>query len=315
MISGKIISLLLSGAKGIDREKELHSVSDWKRHVFANLVSYDTWFDRAVVGGFCSDRLAYVFLSGYQCALHTMFPLLAVDKIAAFCVSEKGGNAPRAIQTKFRKVDSHYTATGTKTFVTCAEEVDILLIAARDSDIVSDRPSIKVFYLDSSSEGVLIKEDKVLPFMPELKRGRLTISNCSFPEEQMLDGDGYSEAIKPFSPLETLYIMAAGVAYMMRLASLYEWPDLFLEQSLAVLTAIQGANSENPEAAENQILIAGLKEQIKGLVLLTEQDEYWRNVDLDTQKRWLRDKVMLMMPDKAHSVRQERAWQHFRTRE
>jgi hypothetical protein len=312
MLDKELVSLLLREDVELSASMESHSVSQWRSEIFANLGRYETWLDKAMAGGFLSDRLAYVFLSGYQAALHAKFPMLNPAKIAAFCVSEEGGNRPRAIQTTMQSEGGGYKLDGRKTFVTCADDADELLVAVCDPSMSVTRPHIKILHLDGGVKGARIEEDKVLPFMPELKRGRLTLDGCTCPAASLLEGDGYADYIKPFSPLEALYVMAAGVSYMVRLARLYAWPEPFIEQSVAVLVSIQGANFTDPEAMENQIFISGLKEQVKALVMLTENADYWADADPEVYKRWLRDKVMLMMPDRAHAVRLERAWQGLR---
>lgn len=312
MLDKELVSLLLREDVVLGASTEGYSVSQWRSEIFTNLGRYSTWLDKAMAGGFLSDRLAYVFLSGYQAALHAKFPMLNPYKIAAFCVSEQGGNRPKAIQTSMQGEGEGYKLDGSKTFVTCAEYADELLVAACDLSKTMTRPHIKILHLAGVVKGARIEEDKVLPFMPELKRGRLTLDGCICPASSLLEGDGYADYIKPFSPLEALYVMAAGVSYMVRLARLYAWPEFFIEQSFAVLVSIQGANFSDPEAIENQIFISGLKEQVKALVVLTEHADYWADSDPEVHKRWLRDKVMLMMPDRAHGVRLERAWQNLR---
>ncbi|MBL4608340.1 MAG: hypothetical protein JKY01_11010 [Pseudomonadales bacterium] len=312
MLNKDVSSLLLSQDVDLSLPEEGGSILKWKSEVFSNLACYDSWLDKAMAGGFLSDRMAYVFLSGYQAALHAKFPMLSADKLGAFCVSEEGGNRPKAILTSFQKEGGNYKLNGIKTFVTCAEDADELLVAAFDSALASPRPAIKIFHIDAAVEGACIEEDKTLPFMPELKRGRLTLDGCMCSAASLLEGDGYADYIKPFSPLEALYVMAAGVSYMMRLARLYQWPDTFVEQCFALLISIEGASFCEPETVENQIFISGLKEQIKALVIMTENPGYWAESDPDVYKRWLRDKVMLMMPDRAHSIRLERAWQNLR---
>lgn len=312
MLDKELVSLLLREDVVLGESAENYSVSQWRSEIFTNLGPYSTWLDKAMAGGFLSDRLAYVFLSGYQAALHATFPMLNPNKIAAFCVSEQGGNRPKAIQTSMQVEGDRYKLDGSKTFVTCAEDADELLVAACDLSMSMTRPHIKILHLPGIVKGARIEEDKVLPFMPELKRGRLTLDGCICPVSSLLEGDGYADYIKPFSPLEALYVMAAGVSYMVRLARLYAWPEPFIEQCFAVLVSIQGANFSDPEAIENQIFIGGLREQVKALVVLTENADCWDDSDAEVHKRWLRDKVMLMMPDRAHGVRLERAWQSLR---
>ena len=314
MISSALISLLLSESMPAKPGIEIESISQWKKDIFANLEKYGTSLEMAIAGGYLSDRMAYVFLSGYQAALHSNFPVLTAGKLGAFCVSEEGGNRPKAILTSMQPVSEGYVLNGSKTFVTCAEEADELLVAACDSTAdVNGRPQIKILHVQANVDGALIHEDKTLPFMPELKRGRLTLDGCMCSSSSLLSGDGYADYIKPFSPLEAFYVMAAGVGHMIRLARMYDWPNSFIEQCLAVLVSIQGANFDEPEAPENQLLINGLRETTKGLVGATEATSFWAHADAEIQKRWLRDKVMLMMPDRAHSIRLERAWQGFRS--
>ena len=43
---------------------------------------------QAVKGGLLADRMAWVFVAGYQCALRHTFAELPTDGIAAFAVSE-----------------------------------------------------------------------------------------------------------------------------------------------------------------------------------------------------------------------------------
>ena len=61
-----------------------------------------TWrnpMDRAIVAGFAADRVGWAFASGYQAALHSLFPGASEDMICALCVTEEEGNSPKAIKT------------------------------------------------------------------------------------------------------------------------------------------------------------------------------------------------------------------------
>jgi alkylation response protein AidB-like acyl-CoA dehydrogenase len=65
--------------------------------------------ERAIRGGFDADRVGWAFASGYQAALRALVPGLGDDTVAAFCVTEEGGNRPRDIRTTISLPD----ATGT----------------------------------------------------------------------------------------------------------------------------------------------------------------------------------------------------------
>ncbi|MAR28106.1 MAG: hypothetical protein CMD51_01000, partial [Gammaproteobacteria bacterium] len=49
---------------------------------------------QAVQGGLLADRLAWVFVAGYQCALRHTFAQLPADSMAAFAVSEDRKGEP-----------------------------------------------------------------------------------------------------------------------------------------------------------------------------------------------------------------------------
>ena len=54
----------------------------------------DSLTAQAVKGGLLADRMAWVFVAGYQCALRHTFSELPADGIAVFAVSEDRKNDP-----------------------------------------------------------------------------------------------------------------------------------------------------------------------------------------------------------------------------
>ena len=290
----------------------ISSVSEWKLKVMPLMAEWDNTIDCSIVGGFYSDRLAWAFLSGYQSALRSQFPFLPNNKLVAFCVSEKGGSRPKAMMTVMRKLPCGYELAGRKTFVTCADEADQLLIAV-NSALAEDaaRPEIKVVSLAADAPGLTIEEDKTMPFIPELKRGCLLLDDCPVSDEQVLPGDGYAAHVKPFSPLEAPHIMAAGLGYFISLAVRLAWPKEILEQALSILIALKAMDCTESEAPLFQVLTNGLREQVKALIQLADNDSFWLGADQDERKRWQRDKIILMMGDKAHGVRLTRARDYY----
>lgn len=294
------------------RNRSVPSVLIWRDEVLPKLTAWTEPLERAMVGGFMADRLAFAFLAAYQAALQKHFPFLNPTQLSAFCVSEQGGSKPKAMNTLLRAEKQGYLINGAKTFVTCADNAQCLLVAVRDALSDAERPQIKIVVLDAKAAGVCVEEDKVLPFMPELQRGRLQLRDCYCPIEAVLSGDGYALHVKPFSPLEAFFVMAAGVGYLLALARQYDWPDVFVEQCVCLLHAIQSADFDRPENSVNQLLLNALRQQLRALVEQTEQAQFWHKVDEDTKTRWLRDKSMLMFSDRAHTIRLERAWQQLR---
>src|SRR4029079_19345048 len=91
-----------------------------------------TTVERAVIGGARADRVGYAFAIGYSTALEA----LVGEGSAALCVTEEGGNHPRAIQT--RLFDAR--VTGSKRWATLADHATHLLVAATEGADAAGRP-------------------------------------------------------------------------------------------------------------------------------------------------------------------------------
>lgn len=308
MLTNELVHLFFKSDSAELVQSEQASIVEWKKQILPRMNAWNEPLDRAMAGGFMADRLAFAFLAAYQSALQKQFPFLKPGQLAAFCVSEQGGSKPKAMQTLIEPFEQGFQLNGSKTFVTCAEHAEVLLVAARDTTENLAQPSIKIAVIQATNTGVRIEEDKVLPFMSELQKGRLQLKQCYCSAESLLAGDGYAKHVKPFSPLEAFFVMAAGLCYLLRLARLYDWPSSFIEQCLLLLHAIQSADYANPESPTNQLLLNGLRAQLNALVAQTEHSEYWSLSDEQVYKRWLRDKAVLMFSDRSHAIRLERAW-------
>ena len=95
-----------------------------------------------------TDRAAWAFATGYQAALRALVPGLADDVLAAFCVTEAGGNRPRDIQTTFRDAgDGTLSITGAKRWSTLGPESTLLLVVgevAASPDATAERSTLRV---------------------------------------------------------------------------------------------------------------------------------------------------------------------------
>src|SRR3954463_13200124 len=87
---------------------------------------------RAAIGGARADRVGYAFALGYEAALEA---LTGARGASAFCVTEAGGNHPRAIRTAL--VDGK--VTGEKAWAPLADRATHLLVVAREGTGADDR--------------------------------------------------------------------------------------------------------------------------------------------------------------------------------
>ena len=313
-----IVDWLLSTKNDL-ADSEINNISQWQALVKPAVSTSTSSIDRAIIGGFLADRMAYAFLSGYENALQKHFTMLPAQSLAAFCVSEKGGSRPKAMETTLSQDNNGdvYLLNGQKSFVTCAEDAQWLIIAAtlaergdgKAGEETSKRPNIKLALIEANAPGLAVTNSKELPFIPEIRKGSLVLDNVKVTAENILPGDGYSNYVKPFSCVEGVYIMAATSAFLFRLACLFDWPKSIQEQVLSTLLAVKQLNEGDMSSPATEIMVSGVKAQLKQITETSKP--LWAMLPEQHMQRLQRDCGMLLMSDKNHLTRLERAWTHY----
>jgi alkylation response protein AidB-like acyl-CoA dehydrogenase len=251
--------------------------------------------ERAVVGGARADRAGHAFAIGYTAALEA----LAGDTRAAFCVTEDGGNHPRAIET--RLVDGR--VTGTKRWATLADRAAHLLVVARDGTDPAGRPRLRVVRVPRDAPGVTL-ELSVAAFVPEIAHARVTLDGAA---GEVLPGDGYADYVKPFRTVEDIHVHAALVGYWFGAARQRGFAHALLEQlamSAAALVALAG---EDARAPATHVALGGALAASAALV--GELEAAWTNAPDEEWTRWQRDRAILQVAGKARGERLARAWE------
>ena len=292
----------------------LPSMAEWKRLYEQDSAGYSTAVDRAIVGGFVADRLAYAFIAGYQGALHRLCPSLPRTPFAALCVTEKGGGHPRAIESRLTMIDGtadkpSWRLNGSKQFVTCANEVEYLLVVASTGLAADGKKRLRVVLLSRNTPGLTIKPMKPLPFVPELSHGTLHFEEILIEASQLLPGDGYTRYVKPFRTIEDLHIFAAILAYLYRIATQYSWPQAQKEQLLSLLLTTRTLSLAEPSAPAVHIALGGLHTQIEHF--LKHSTPYWAQTDATVRQAWQRDKALMNIAQSTRHKRLAAAWARY----
>ena len=155
---------------------------------------------QAVQGGLLADRLAWVFVAGYQCALRHTFAQLPANSMAAFAVSEDRKGDPPLPGVTSTIVDGETKVSGYKTWVACCETLSHLIIK-------SDRGDKANYYcLERSSHGLTLTP-KYGAFLQEMSQGEARLNQVSVATP--LDASQVSQ----FGLRETLYIYMAFCAW------------------------------------------------------------------------------------------------------
>ncbi|MBI9085113.1 MAG: acyl-CoA dehydrogenase family protein [Desulfobacterales bacterium] len=282
---------------------------DWQQRFDPAARQWIATLDRAMVGGFVADRLAWTLAAGYREALKCLVPGLPAGIPAALCVTESGGNHPRAIETRLDPLDHGWELNGAKTFITGADAARILVVAATTGKGDNGRPRLRMVRLPTDAHGVTVTAMPDLPFVPEIIHGTLALKHIRVKPEWVLPGDGYLTYIKPFRTIEDMHVMGAVMGYLTRTALAVPWPMALRSELFALMAALVGLSSTDPLDPLVHIVLGGLWSHLEGWVERTAP--LWNETDPETRQRWIRDLPLLSVAQTARTRRLETAWQYF----
>ncbi len=304
----KIVDWLLMQGLQINTTP-IDSLNDWEEILNQTADDWLFPFERAVSGGFLADRMAYAFVAGFRAALQRLFPSLSARAVAAFCISEEGGNGPRAIKTRLEKCDGSWNLNGFKTFITCANEAEQLFVAASTGQGEDGRSQIELVLLDRNTPGITIIPLEDLPFIPEIKHATVCLENVAVDESQLLPGDAYSLYIKTFRFIEDVYVLASILGYLFRISCLYFWPKEIKEQILSLVINISVLADADPRGFDAHIAYGGVQKTMDRL--MSDITPLWGQVSEDVRKLWERDNAILNIAGKARAGRLRKAWKQY----
>jgi len=266
---------------------------------------------RALVGGRVADRVGYAFTAGYVSAIRRLVPEMGAEEMTALCVSEEGGNHPRAIRASLSVVDvekgkGSYLLTGEKSFVTNADLAKRLVVAASVGTTPEGKNDIRMVLVERSTEGVTIVPREPLPFIPEVTHGRVCFKDVEIQREALLPGDGYNDYVRPFRTIEDIHVFGGLLGYLTGVAMRFRWPGAAVEELLALIASVcslAGADADSPAV---HVALGGLHGRM--LSFLEECSDYWKQTDDGTRSMWERDRPLLKIAGEARTRRLGKAW-------
>jgi hypothetical protein len=308
-------SLHLVLASPPDPEPIASSDAFWQRHRLAALIE-PLPIDQAILGGFCADRLGYAFASGYQAALHALFPDLPPDRVAALCVTERGGGHPRAIETRLEPASPvardgagapAYRLTGKKRWATLSGGAAVLLVAASTGADGAGRNVLRLVRVESTAPGVRRVPMPEPPFTPELGHDEVELSGVAVAEADVYPGDGFARYVRPFRTIEDIHVSAAIYAYLIREIRLHGLPAPLTERLAGLLAALRALAAADPSAPDTHIALAGVQELSRAPI--DELDRLWSKTESPAHARWDRDRLLLTVASNTRERRRQRAWE------
>ncbi|HEX2568032.1 MAG TPA: acyl-CoA dehydrogenase family protein [Polyangia bacterium] len=294
-----------------DTPQEDGPQEDWWTAYLAAAHPWATPLERAAVGGFIADRLAYAFAAGYHNALRALLPGLPGlpdDHPAALCITEDGGAHPRAIATRLEPTaEGHGRLIGTKRWATLADRARVLFVAASLGQTPDGRNQLRLVRVPADAPGVTLTLMPETPFIPEIRHATVRFDGAPVSAADIYPGDGYQRYIKPFRTVEDLHVHAALVGHLLGVARRHRWPRESCEQLATFLAALRTLADAPPASAAIHVTLAGLLELFNRF--LSETQAHWQLVDADTRTRWQRDQGLLAVAARARGQRREVAWQ------
>ncbi|MCY3590501.1 MAG: acyl-CoA dehydrogenase family protein [Acidobacteria bacterium] len=278
-------------------------------------------FAHALLGGFVADRPAWAMVAGHQAAVRRLAwerggqDLVPEGGIVAFCASEEGGAHPRAVHASLRKApDGGFRLDGQKRWATLAPSAAALLIIAslgRDGD----RNRLRAVCVPSDRRGISIAPMAVTsptgggdrkPSNPEVRHAVVDLAEVPVAAGEVMDGDGYVDAIKPFRTIEDLYIGAATTAYNLALARRSGWPEAAVEDLLLLLVAA-GALAFGP--LDEPAAHLGVEALSRATARVrADHAEHWALVDEAAAAAWRRAAGGAGVAARAKELRRQGAW-------
>ena len=281
----------------------------WRGHT-RRASTWSSPFDGAVVSALVADRLGYAFAAGYQAAVRALLPALPSAHLVGLSATEAGGAHPRAIETSLQEHGQAWRLNGKKSWATLAPLAEELLVVAKVGVDADGRNRLRVVRMSTRARGVHIEPMPATPFAPEIPHAEVELCDVVVEDEQLLEGDGYTDYLKPFRTIEDIHVHAALIGYLLGVARRSGFSTSTVEALLEQLVALRGLSQQPPADPAVHVALAGVLRHSREL--LAANGEAWEGVDPAERERWQRDQGLLEVAARARSARVEAAWRRLR---
>lgn len=289
-------------------------IAMWWRQFCAEEAAALPMVERATIAGFRGDRVAAAFAGGYQAALRVLVPNgLPERDLVSLCVTEPGGNSPRAIEARLTpRAGGGYVLDGRKRWSTMAPLASVLLVAATEGMDAAGRKRLLLVVVDAVAPGVTVTRMPPTAFVPEVPHAELALEGVALGADAALPGDGYTY-VKRFRTIEDIHIHAAVLGYVLSVARRFAFPPPVTERLAAAIVTTGSLAALDPDAAETHVALAGALAH--DATLLEHAEAHWDAVDDDERARWRRDRVMFgSVAGHLREARRQRAWERLAER-
>jgi hypothetical protein len=182
---------------------EAQYLAAWNEHVQPRAA--DGSFALALAGGYLADRLAWVFVAGYQAALRATFTGLPLPGWTALAVSEDRSKDDPLPGLTWQASDSGYWLDGHKTWIAAVQHVQHIIMRAR-----GDQPG--VFLMARDTPGLTLSVSPAPAMLRDLSQGKAHLHGVEVGASARLDTD----LLSGFGRREALHIYIAFIGMCLR---------------------------------------------------------------------------------------------------
>lgn len=260
----------------------------------------------AVGGGAMAECVAHAFASGYQNALRAEFTALDGMQWRALLVSEATGKSPKQIHTRLEpNANGGWTLNGTKSYVSGGALAQQLLVLAHAGELADGRKRMRLAHFSADRTGVSIQARPPAAVMPEFQYGTAVFNEVPLANEELIPGDGFADHARPFAARESVFIFAAVLGYLFKLAVKYSGSTSLCERLLAAISMYSGLASLDPNTPAAELATQG-GHALAGQ-LVAECDASLGDLPAPIRDAWARDRAILRM-GQAGAARATKAW-------
>lgn len=230
----------------------------------------------AAYGGALADRLAWVFLAGYQATIRRCFPDLApIPGWSSFVNTEDNSGALPG--TRLEGEPGSRRLNGWKTWVATARHVERLVVSSRHNEI----PFIVVGRNDA---GVIIDPGSPKEYLPEMSQGRVEFVDMPVAEAQIV---GDEQTFPVFRSAEGAYVRTALSAFMLAHTLRLEGPPTLAAGALSALLAWKATLDLRLPSDAAAVASFGVANQVRALA--EEFELLIEAKDPPLHQLWMRD--------------------------
>ncbi len=272
-------------------------------------------FAHGLLGGFAADRPAWAMVAGHQGAIRRLawecggLHLMPEGGIVAFCASEEGGAHPRAIRSSLDvRPDGGFRLNGQKRWATLAPSATALLLIASVGR-EGDRNQLQALSVPSDRQGIEMAPMDLggrVTANPEVRHAVVDLKEVPVAAAELLRGDGYADAVKPFRTIEDLYIGAAMTAWNLALARRSGWPEAAVEDLLLLLLTAETLAFGPLDEPAAHLGVAALGRATAHV--RETHAAHWELVDEEAAAAWKRATSAAGVAARAKELRRQAAW-------